>query len=170
MKNLSALVAKARDKPLYRWILGFALGRIVPFNQAHHFQVTQVMEEGMELRLPYRRSNRNHIGGLHACALATLAELTTGVTLLAALGTKQYRLILQRLEMEYHYQARQAVRARFVADADWLTETIRTPLQTEPQVAVPCRIELYDEEQNHIATGIVHWQLKSWKEVKTKRS
>lgn len=169
MKNLSIWVAKARQSPFYRWLLSFALGRIVPFNKAHHFRITQVLEQGVELRLPYRKSNCNHLGGLHACALATLAELTTGVSLLAFLGTSEYRLILARLEMDYHYQARQAVRALFELDPSWLEEEIRAPLKAASKVTVPCTIELYDEGNHHIATGTVHWQLKSWHEVKTGR-
>jgi len=169
MKNLSSLVEKARHRSLYRWILSLALGRIVPFNKAHHFRVTKVLEQGMEIMLPHRKSNLNHLGGLHACALATLAELTTGVSLLAVLGTGQYRLLLQGLDIDYHYQARQPVRAQFELDPAWLEEKILAPLKLAPKVSVPCTIELYDEEQHHIATGTVHWQLKLWQEVKTGR-
>ena len=36
------------------------------------------------------------------------------------------------------------------------------------KVLVDCEVKIHDKEGNHISTGSVKWQIKSWKKVKTK--
>lgn len=167
MKHFTTLITKARHSAFYRAILSFMLGYIVPFNRPHGFKVLAVTPQGLTVKLPYHRANRNHLRGLHACALATLAELTTGTTLLMLLDSRRYRLILQELRMEYHYQGRSAAVAIFDAPQEWLNEKVIEPLNHTQKITVPCIIKLYDAQQNHLATGTVYWQLKDWKFVKT---
>lgn len=167
MKYFNALIVKAQHSAFYRWLFSWMLGYVVPFNRPHRFRVQAVTAQGLTIQLPYRRANRNHLRGLHACALATLAELTTGTTLLMLLDSKRYRLILQELRMEYHYQGRSAAVAQFEAPAQWLEKEIKQPLHQKEKITVPCIVKLYDTHQNHLATGTVHWQLKGWSFVKT---
>jgi len=168
MQKFDYILRKARHSLFYRYLFSLMLGRIIPFNRTHRFRVLALDEHSMSILLPYRRSNHNHLGGIHACALATLAELTSGLVLLMTTDSRRYRLILQKLHMEYHYQARQDVVARFEARPAWLAETVEPHLAKDQKVTIPCTIALHDREGHHVATGEVHWQLKDWRAVKTK--
>ncbi|HEY0655032.1 MAG TPA: DUF4442 domain-containing protein, partial [Chryseosolibacter sp.] len=118
--------------------------------------------------IPYRKSNFNHIRGLHACALATISEFTTGFLLVSKLDAKKYRLIMQRLEMDYHYQGKMDAFAEFQISEAWLAENIYTPLKSKDSVVVNCQVRIHDTKGNHLTTGNVFWQIKDWAKVKTK--
>ena len=79
---------------------------MIPFNKPHGFRIVEIGDYHIKLQLPYKRRNLNHIRGLHACALATLSEFTTGLLLISKLGFDTYRIIYNACEMDYHYQAR----------------------------------------------------------------
>jgi hypothetical protein len=110
----------------------------------------------------------NHIRGVHACALATLSEFTTGALLLTSLEPNKYRIILQSLNIEYHYQAKQSVRAKFGISEEWINENITNPLSQSDSAIVPCKIDITDTANNLISTATVNWQLKDWKKVRTR--
>ncbi|MFZ9504435.1 MAG: DUF4442 domain-containing protein, partial [Cyclobacteriaceae bacterium] len=86
---------------------------MVPFNKPHGFRIYSFSDWSLTTIIPYRRSNFNHLKGLHACALATISELTSGLLLIMKLNPKQYRIILQRLEMDYHFQGKMDAFGRF---------------------------------------------------------
>ena len=166
--NLSNLFDKAKNSKRHRWLLTYSLNRFVPFNQAHRFKVEALGDTFLRIKVPYRKSNLNHLKGIHACAQATAAEISSGLLLIARLDPKRYRLILQKLDLEYHYQAKNSVTARFEADDDWLQDRIFEPLEQSDRVYVDCPIDLYDEEENLVASAIARWQIKDWQAVRTK--
>jgi acyl-coenzyme A thioesterase PaaI-like protein len=166
--NTHSILVKARTSGFYLWLLNMGLNRMIPFNKPHGFAIKDLGETEVTTLLPYKRRNLNHIKGLHACALATLSEFTTGVLLISHLDPAKYRIILQRLEMDYHYQGKTDARAHFVLDQDWMTSHIYTPLETADSTVVVCEVKIYDSAQNHLTTGRVHWQVKSWSKVRTK--
>ena len=59
-------------------MLNIALNHMVPFNKPHKFKVLDLSNHEVTMFIPYRRSNFNHIKGLHATAVATVSEFTTG--------------------------------------------------------------------------------------------
>ncbi|MGC4023143.1 MAG: DUF4442 domain-containing protein [Cyclobacteriaceae bacterium] len=166
--NPAKLIEKAKQSNFYLWVLNFALSRMIPFNIPHGFKVTSLTNNSIKTLLPYKRKNLNHVRGLHACALATLSEFTTGFLLISRLGMDKYRLILQRLEIDYHYQGKMNAIAEFSATEEWLEEKIHKALQANDSVVVPCEVKINDEKGNILTTAVVHWQLKDWKKVKTK--
>jgi len=166
--ELNNLVARAKHSGFYRRLLNWGLDRMVPFNKPHHFQVVELGDDYMKTLLPYKKSNLNHIRGIHACAMATVSEFTTGFLLLTRLDPKKYRIIMQRLEMDYHYQGKMDAHAHFAASDEWLREYILTPLQTQEAVVIPCEVKIHDIKGNHLSTGKVYWQIKDWQKVKTK--
>jgi len=168
MIQADKILIKARSSGFYRWLLNIALDRMVPFNKPHGFKVIELEAYRLKTSLPYKRRNFNHIRGLHACGLATLSEFTTGFLLLSALGMKKYRMIMQRLEMNYHYQGKMTATAEFIISKEWIEEKIAGPLQTNDSVVVPCEIKIHDVQGNHLTTGLVYWQFKNWASVKTK--
>lgn len=168
MANLKKLFNRASKSPFFLKILNFGLGRKVPFNRPHGFRVLEIGADYITTYLPYRTVNLNHIKGIHACALATLSEYTTGLSLLRSLDAKKFRIILKSLRMEYYYQGKTGITASYSLDESWLKEKIIEPLKSEDSVTVIMEVESHDAKSNHICTGFIEWQVKDWKKVRTK--
>jgi len=166
--NLAKLLKQAETSSFYRWILNRGLNYTIPFNKPHRFEVTEIRDGHLQVKLPYRRSNFNHIRGIHACALATVSEFSTGLLLIKHLDPERYRLIMQRLEMDYHYQGKMDATATFNISEDWISNEIFRPLESQDSVVVICEIKIHDVAGNHLTTGKVHWQIKDWRKVRTK--
>ncbi|MDQ3050028.1 MAG: DUF4442 domain-containing protein [Bacteroidota bacterium] len=168
MSKLHQLIARASGSAFYTWLLNRVLSQAIPFNAPHHFKVIAITPEGTEIVLPYRRSNLNHVKGIHACALATLCEYTVGVTLVSKISEREYRIILKNIRMEYHYQAKMNVSAKFSLPDELLQSVIIKPLETSDAIFHEFEIPVYDTAKNHICTGFVNWQIKKWEKVSTK--
>ena len=168
MFDPAKILEKAKHSSFYRKVLNWNLSRMIPFNKPHDFEVIELEDYRLKTRIPYQKSNFNHIKGLHACGLATISEFTTGFLLISRLDMKKYRLIMQRMEMNYHYQGKMDSTAEFTISKEWLEEKIVTPLKTSEAVVVPCEIKIHDVNGNHLTTGTIFWQIKSWDKVKTK--
>lgn len=168
MFDAAKILEKAKHSAFWLWVLNRAHLRMVPFNLAHKFEIVAFSGDRLKARIPYRRSNFNHIRGLHACALATLSEFTTGFLLLTRLDATRFRIIMQRMEMDYHYQGKMDAFAEFSISEDWYRTQILDPLATADAVVVPCVIKIHDLQGNHLTTGTVYWQVKNWSKVKTK--
>lgn len=168
MIDLNRAVAKARTSSLHLSLLNLALNRIVPFNKPHGFRIIEIGDDHIITLIPYRKRNLNHIKGLHACALATLSEFTTGLLLLTRLDGSKYRLIMQRLEMDYHYQGKMDAMATYSITKETIRQQILEPLETGDSVVIVCEVKIHDREGNHLTTGRVHWQVKDWGKVRTK--
>jgi acyl-coenzyme A thioesterase PaaI-like protein len=121
------------------------------------------------VEIPYWRINRNHIKGIHACALATAAEMCSGLSVLEQLDPRNYRLIMRELRMQYHYQAKQKSWATCVPLAEDIRRLVVEPLHDREAVDYASTVELHDKAGNHLATGTITWQVKAWDKVRTKR-
>ncbi|MCG8578086.1 MAG: DUF4442 domain-containing protein [Flavobacteriales bacterium] len=148
--------------------LNFGLSRMIPFNRPHGIKLLEIGDDEVKTIIPYKRKNLNHIKGIHACGLATAAEFASGFLLITKLGNQDYRLIMESIDVKFHYQAKKDVVATFEANDSWTDEHIRNPLKTEEKVYVRCEIVLHDIEGNHVATAYTNWQIKEWSKVKTK--
>lgn len=166
MLDPERILDKAKSSRVHLWLLNRMLARMIPFNSGHGYTITHIDDDEVRCTLPLKRRNLNHIRGLHACALATLAEFTTGFRLLTRLGMTRYRIIMQKIEMEYFYQGKTDALAAFRTDDGWLEENVLQPLQHDDAVVVQCEIEIHDAEQNHLCTGRVSWQVKEWDKVR----
>ena len=140
----SSFIERAKHSRFYLWLLNVGLLRMIPFNKPHGFRIMEIGDYDIKLLLPYKRKNLNHIRGLHACALATISEYTTGLLLISKLGFDRYRIIMQRLEMDYHYQGKMDATAHFSISEDWLRQHILEPLKFQESATVICEIKIYD--------------------------
>lgn len=168
MADRGKIIEKAKHSSFYLRLLNWSLSGMIPFNRPHGFRVVSLGDDRVKIRLPYKKKNLNHIGGLHACALATLSEFTTGFLLVSRLDGQKFRLIMQRMEIDYHYQGKMDAVAEFALSPEWFEENIYDPLKAQDAVVVPCEIRVHDIEGNHLSTGRVYWQVKAWSKVKTK--
>lgn len=166
--NLNAIINKATHSKFYLWLLNQGLSRMIPFNKPHGFKITAINQNKIQTKLPYKKRNLNHIKGIHACAMATISEYTTGLMILYKLDVKKYRIIMQKLEMDYHFQGKMDAVAEFSIDDEWVKNEVEIPLQQQDSVVIPCEVKLYDTKQNHLSTGKIYWQIKTWDKVKTK--
>ena len=160
-------MSKAERSSFSKRILQMVLSFAIPFNRPHRFKIAEVYSDGFQIHLPYRRVNKNHINGIHACGLATLSEFVSGLTLMKVIGSNELRIIMKDLKMTYHFQAKKDVSATTHLTADIIQQNILNPLKTQDSVFYLMKIEVYDTDKNHICTGEVNWQLKKWNKVRT---
>ena len=165
---LSDLIKKAETSSFYLWLLNNILWKKIPFNNPHKIKIEKVESGALTISLPYKRKNKNHIGGIYACALATLSEYISGLTLMSSISEKEYRIILKNINITYHYQAKMKVQATFSLSEEFLQNEIIKPLKTSDSIFKELAVELYDTQKNHICTGLINWQIKKWEKVKTK--
>jgi acyl-coenzyme A thioesterase PaaI-like protein len=166
--DFKKLFIQAKDSSFYRTLLNWMMNRMIPFNKPHSFEIVDIGEDHLKVKLPYKKRNLNHIKGIHACALATVSEYTSGLMLITKLDPKKYRLIMQRLEMDYHYQGKTHAYATFSVTKDWLNEKVFNALKNNDAVVAVCEVMIHDVNGNHLTTGKVYWQIKDWEKVKTK--
>ena len=167
MDTINRYFEKARNSVLRRKILNLMLWRLVPFNRPHRLKIMAINDDGLTVGAGYIKPNRNHIRGMHACLLAALCEYTIGLNLMLHLSSKEYRIIMKSIHMVYHYQAKGPVLIKWGISKDAVRQTIIEPLEEEEAVFREYTAEVYDIQGNHICTGLVNWQLKTWKKVRT---
>ena len=109
----------------------------------------RVLEPGhCEVEIPGRRANRNHLGSVHAIALCNLAEITSGLAMMAGMPPT-VRGIVVTLSMTYHKKARGTIRA---------VSHVTVPNVSEDQ-DFDVSAECFDPEGTLVATGRVRWRL-----------
>lgn len=104
---------------------------------------------------------------MHACALAMLCEFTCGFQLLRILGFHGYRLIMKELKMDYHYQAKTEATATFTLSKQDMDEILRK-LAKQDALFTTFTVKAYDATFNPVCTAHITWQIKAWKDVRTK--
>lgn len=170
MNQLYWLGRKAKSSSFYLWLLNLALLRAIPFNKPHRLKISAISENEISAIALNRRCNQNHIKGIHACLLATLCEYVSGLSLTMYLPANEYRIILKTIHMTYHYQAKLDVSVNFKLDREDIEKTILVPLKTAEAVFREFKVDAFDSANNHICTGLINWQIKAWKNAKTRIS
>ena len=166
MTDLSTLLNKAEQSQFARFALNIGLKWMIPFNAPHRFKITKVTSDSISITAPYIRRNKNHVNGIHACALATLCEYSCGLTLVRVFNPKTYRVILKELKVNYQYQAKDTVTASYSLAADTIS-AIQKTLNKEDAALYTCIVNIIDAQGNAICTGEVTWQIKPWSKTKT---
>lgn len=167
MKN--TILEKMLHNPtgLKLMILNRVLTWMIPFNAPHGFYIQKLIDGEVQIKLPYKRKNLNHIKGIHACAIATVGEFCAGMSLLQSFSPNEYRLILSKLNVEYIYQAKTAVFGNIKKQHAKIGLT-KSEIQKNGKAMIELETILTDEYQNIIAKVQTIWQIKSWHSVQTK--
>jgi len=166
--DLNRALDEARGSAWALKKLNFALGLGIPFNRPPAIRIHKVEADAVVTVIPHKWRNMNHIKGTHACGLATAAEFCSGLMLLRKLNPASYRLIMQKLEVEYHYQAKADAFARFELSEVTSQDLIMGPLMANGVVFHTCTIPVHDVSGNLLCTARTTWQIKPWKDVRTK--
>lgn len=146
------LLAAWRRLGRSRWgrrVFGWRLAREVPYSGAIRPRVLEVQPGRATVALDDRRGLRNHLGSIHAIALANLGELASGLAMMAALPGHA-RAIVTRLEIEYLKKAR----GRLVAEG-----RAEVPNPVEGRLDLPVYAEIRDAAGDPVARLTVHWRL-----------
>ena len=157
---------KAKASSWNLWLLNNLLWWMIPFNKPHGLIITKITDNEVQVKMPYKRRNFNHIKGLHACGLATLCEYACGLQLMNALGADKYRIIMPELTMKYHYQAKKDVIVSFKT-SDALATEINEALLVADAILRSFDVPVLDTDGNAICTASVTWQIKPWSKVRT---
>ena len=131
-----------------RWLFAQIFGHTVPYSGSVGPRI-RVLEPGhAEVEIPDRRSNRNHLGSVHAIALMNAAEQASGLAMLVGLPDG-IRGIVTHISMAYLKKARGMIRAVSTV----VVPTVTT--DTEVDVTADC----LDREGVVVARATVRWRL-----------
>lgn len=125
--------------PLAGWVRSKALGRAVRFAGTAGLEFREVGPARVVVAIANRGKVQNHIGGVHAAAMALLAETATGFVVGMNLPDDKLPLI-KTLSIDYLRRAQGGL----VATAHLAPEQIEA-LFTEPKGEVLVPVEVKDE-------------------------
>lgn len=92
-------------------IFSLLLGLLVPYSGTLCARVTELTEGVSSVTVRQRWRILNHLGSIHAMALANVCELSSGLALLSRLGAHR-RGILTGFKISYHKKARGTLRVQ----------------------------------------------------------
>ena len=146
--RLLALWRRLKSWPAGEWIFARIFSYTVPYSGSVKPRI-RVLEPGhAEVEIPDIRANRQHLGSVHAIALMNVAEMASGLAMMAGLPA-DIRGIVTTLQMTYHKKARGTIRA---------VSRVTVPTVTADQdfeVVAEC----FDPSGTLVATGRVTWRL-----------
>lgn len=118
-----------------RWrAFSFAFGRMVPYVSTSGVRIIDLVEERAETVIPNRRKIRNHVGGVHAAAVALLAETTSGV-LVGRNVTDEALPLIKTMRLDFVKRNQGAFRAVARLDREQI-EALQTTTKGETVVPV----------------------------------
>lgn len=145
-------------------VLSWLFRRVIPFNAPHGLRIAAVATgpdgTAVAVVLPWRRRNRNHIGTVHACALATAAEFATGLGLVeAARPLGPFRLVMARLEVDYTRRASSTCTARSHWPAERLAQAV-ADLARDGSVVLDGTATVVDADGTEVAVARTVWHIR----------
>lgn len=140
IKNLVALPGGKRA-------LNHLIGLTAPFSGKLGVKVDEITDGYIVCTLPDRRAVRNHVGSIHAGALATFADTVAALTVLHTLpqGSKPVNV---NLNIHYSRIAKGPIRG----EAQWEMAATDTD-----KFEVP--VTLKDQSGTVVATAMTYWKL-----------
>lgn len=146
--RLLRLWRRLKPLPGGEWLFAKLFGRTVPYSGSVRPRIKLLEPGHAEVEIPDIRANRQHLGSVHAIALMNVAEMTSGLAMMAGLPDN-VRGIVTTLSMTYHKKARGTIRAISRVEVPTVTEN------RDFDVIAECM----DPSGTVVATGTVRWRL-----------
>lgn len=121
---------------LRRALITWAFGNTVHFVRTAGVKFEALTEERAVLKLSNRRRVQNHIGTVHAAAVALLGETATGAVFGMSVPDDKYP-ILKSMQLNYVKRSQGAVCAEATLSAD---QRARFGLEEKGEISVPVKI------------------------------
>jgi acyl-coenzyme A thioesterase PaaI-like protein len=134
MRSLERVPGFARS-----WVRSRVLGRAVPFTGTAGLEFSVMTNERVEVRVANHRRVQNHIHGVHAAAMALLAETATGMVVGMNVRDDCVPLAKQ-VKLEFKKRAQGSLRAVAV-----LTNAQRSLMQQKDKGEVTVSVQVFDE-------------------------
>src|SRR5512137_229134 len=103
--RILAMWRRCRGLPFGDTLFAWVLGAQVPYSGSIRPRVLELAAGRARVAMADRRALRNHLGSLHAVALANLGELASGLAMTTALPAGR-RAIVTALRTEFSKKAR----------------------------------------------------------------
>lgn len=148
-ERLGVLWHRCARLPGGRWAFSRLLGLMIPYTGSIGARVEALHAGYARVTLRDRRAVRNHLGSIHALALANLGEVTSGLATILALppGT---RSIVTELSIDYLRKARGTLTAE---------SRVSVPASVSAPTDVVVATEITDAGGNAVARTRVRWRL-----------
>ena len=148
-EHLRALWGRLAPLPGGKWLFSFLLGRMAPYSASIGARV-EVLEPGFcRVSLKDRRRVRNHLGSIHAIALANLAEMASGLAVLVGLPPG-----IQGIVTGFSISYLKKARGRLIAECRAENLHVSAEQDYEAHVAI------MDAEGAVVARGAARWRLR----------
>jgi len=131
-----------------QWLFARIFSRTVPYSGSVSPRIRLLEPGHARVEIPDRRSNRQHLGSVHAIALLNVAEMTSGLAMMAGLPDG-IRGIVTNISMEYLKKARGTITA---------VATVQVPTGTE-NTDFDVTADCLDPEGTVVARATVRWRL-----------
>jgi acyl-coenzyme A thioesterase PaaI-like protein len=127
----------------------------LPFNKLLNLQSADDIAK--LLRLPAGGQYLNHLGTVHAGALLSLAEASSGEFLLRALGGVTGVVpVVRRLEAKFRKPANGAITSA-ASVAEGILEELHAGLAGKGRALISVNVELHDVSGAHVLSASVEW-------------
>jgi len=128
----------------------------LPFNQ--FIGVEHSKREGFVLCLPSGDRYTNHLGTVHASALMSLAEATSGEVLLRAIGHVADSIVpvVRRFDCKFRKPASGSIAAR-AAIPDAARDQLLADITTKRRGSIEITVDIHDQTDLHCLSATVEW-------------
>jgi acyl-coenzyme A thioesterase PaaI-like protein len=147
-RRLLSLWRTLSPLPGGEWLFAVIFSRMVPYSGSVGPRIRHLEPGFAKVEIRDRRSNRQHLGSVHAIALLNVAEQASGLAMLAGLPDG-IRGIVTNISMEYLKKARGTITAVSRVEVPTVTA------DTDVDVTADC----LDAEGAVVARATVRWRL-----------
>ena len=153
LNKVARIVANLKKSPafMHNWVLSAAFGFMIPYAGRTKVRIEHLTEEKSIITIKNRRKVQNHIGSIHATAIAIAAESATGY--LVAMNVPDTSVpVIKTLKVDYEKRCKGNIRA--VAT---LSETERELIRTQEKGELTVTVTVTDSENKEPVTCEMVW-------------